>query len=178
MARIFVVGRLPLRPSSASGAKGHGANAPLIGSFSADPLDMRLRRGAAEEAALRSQPTQHGLSWDRESSATVCHHADDTDRCCRQTRSSSRTRSASGTPAWCVPVCLRFLLSALVSGPRVESMLRRPRAGRRSQRGRRSRRGASRGSRPCYTRGRWTRSLTRTRPLWACTHQHETSMLL
>ena len=69
MARIFVVGRLPLRPSSASGAKGHGANAPLIGSFSADPLDMRLRRGAAEEAALRSQPTQHGLSWDRESSA-------------------------------------------------------------------------------------------------------------
>ena len=64
-----MVGRLPLRPSSASGAKGHGANAPLIGSFSADPLDMRLRRGAAEEAALRSQPTRHGLSWDRESSS-------------------------------------------------------------------------------------------------------------
>jgi len=71
LAQIFVVGRLPLRPSSASGAKGHGANAPLIGSFSADPLDMRLRRGAAEEAALRSQPTRHGLSWDRESSATM-----------------------------------------------------------------------------------------------------------
>lgn len=55
--------KLPLRPSSASGPMGHGAQAPLLGSFSADPLDLRLRRGAAREAELRKQPKQHGLSF-------------------------------------------------------------------------------------------------------------------
>jgi hypothetical protein len=55
--------KLPLRPSSASGPMGQGAQAPLIGSFSADPLDARLRRGPAQEAAMRRQPLEHGLSF-------------------------------------------------------------------------------------------------------------------
>ena len=55
--------KLPLRPSSASGPMGQGAQAPLLGSFSADPLDVRLRGSAAREAELRRQPAQHGLSF-------------------------------------------------------------------------------------------------------------------
>ncbi len=55
--------KLPLRPSSASGPMGRGAQAPLLGSFSADPLDVRLRGSAAREAELRRQPAQHGLSF-------------------------------------------------------------------------------------------------------------------
>lgn len=55
--------KVPLRPSSASGPKGQGAQAPLLGSFSADPLDARLRRSAEHEAELRRHPTQHGLSF-------------------------------------------------------------------------------------------------------------------
>lgn len=55
--------KLPLRPSSASGPMGQGASAPLLGSFSADPLDMRLRRGASQEQRLRKQPLEHGLSF-------------------------------------------------------------------------------------------------------------------